>query len=479
MPVLATIASLISLRRVQISPLGVSRKTAPSPPGLWRIIPLVIGIALFIIASLRISNNVNSGPGLIFLGFFLILVGLVLSGSWLTMQLSRVLAKVAKGASTLLAARRLADNPKVAFRSVSGLVLAVFVGSVVALIAPAINAAQKPISDTSLSNVLRVSQGGGLPASASSELISKLKAFPGTSVIPVYVNPAFLNAINALNNGPPPTRGNGNASPPNDSVISCTSLQLLPVLGQCAAGYTAVTTNTQQLLSEDNPLFINKDVPLVNKNSPAFSASTNDLQLGGMLIKTNNADTREKVRTFLTNYQATISNTGGPGKGGPSLTAWQMGELEPETFGEVAQIRNNDDTNVERVVLAAVGLTILIAGCSLAVTVGGSLVERKRPFTLLRLSGSPITVLYKVIILEAALPLIIASVAAAAIGISVAIPVIDALLTTQAPSAKYAAHPGLIYYLIIGAGLIISLLLIIITLPLLKRLTRPEDARFE
>lgn len=210
------------------------------------------------------------------------------------------------------------------------------------------------------------------------------------------------------------------------------------------------------------------------------SANGNNLTLHGMLIKTTNADNLEKIRTFLTFYNAETlnSNLGGP-KGSPDLSAWQMGELEPETFGEVAQIRNNDDTNVERVVLAIVALTILIAGCSLAVSVGGSLVERKRPFTLLRLSGSPISVLYRVIMLEAALPLLTASFAAAAIGISVAIPVIDALLTTLAPSAKYAAHPESSFYITVGVGLIVSPMLISVTLPMLKHMTRSEDARFE
>ena len=64
------------------------------------------------------------------------------------------------------------------------------------------------------------------------------------------------------------------------------------------------------------------------------------------------------------------------------LTAWQMGQLEPITFGEVAQLRKNTFTNVERVILAALCLTLLVAACSLAINVGASLVERKRPFTL-------------------------------------------------------------------------------------------------
>ena len=52
----------------------------------------------------------------------------------------------------------------------------------------------------------------------------------------------------------------------------------------------------------------------------------------------------------------------------------------------------------QRIVYIAVALTILVAGCSLAVAVGGGLVDRKRPFTLLRVSGTPTGTLYKVVV---------------------------------------------------------------------------------
>jgi hypothetical protein len=61
-PIIAAIASLISLRRVQISPLGVSRKTTPPKPRAWRLIPLVVGIVLFPYAANHINNG-GTGKG--------------------------------------------------------------------------------------------------------------------------------------------------------------------------------------------------------------------------------------------------------------------------------------------------------------------------------------------------------------------------------------------------------------------------------
>jgi ABC-type antimicrobial peptide transport system permease subunit len=492
-PFISAIASLISLRRVQVSPLGVSRKTSAPKPGVWRLAPLVIGVVVFITATHHISNKNGSSLPPLLLGMLLTMAGLALSGSWLTMQITRLFAQFARSAPVLLATRRLSDNPKAAFRSVSGLTLAVFVGTLISVIVPAINTAQSPTNKNSLSTVLRVPYsvnfaGQGLPATQATELIRKLQTFAGTTTIPIYVNPQYLAFMQAQINASGP-KGVGDSrdtrtfmvnrasSPPNDSIISCANLKELSVLGTCPAGATAVTFNSDDVLSGDNPLSIYKALPVITTNNPSTDVTVGSLELAGLLIKTNNADTLEQVRTYLTTYNSTIQLAAGDGDS--ALRSWQMGTLEPETVNEVAEIRNNDDTNVERVVLGMVALTLITAGCSLAVTVGGSLVERKRPFTLLRVSGTPLSTLYKVVLFEAALPLIVVSIVAAGVGFGVGIPTVRSVMKSLAPSMNYPIHPGLSYYVALGAGLIISLGLVAVTLPLLKHMTKPEDARFE
>jgi ABC-type antimicrobial peptide transport system permease subunit len=156
-----------------------------------------------------------------------------------------------------------------------------------------------------------------------------------------------------------------------------------------------------------------------------------------------------------------------------------MGSLEPQTFGEVAKIRNNDDNNVLRVVLAGIALTLIVAGCSLAVTVFGSLVDRKRPFTLLRVSGTPLSTLYRVVLLESALPLVVASIVAAATGVAIAEPVIKAILTSIQGAGSISAYPTPAYYATVWAGLAVSLAVIVAAMPLLGRITAPDSMRFE
>lgn len=62
----------------------------------------------------------------ILVAFAVIIVGLMVAGPWFTVVGARLLAKHARRDSTLIAGRRLSDDPGRAFRAISGLVLAVF-----------------------------------------------------------------------------------------------------------------------------------------------------------------------------------------------------------------------------------------------------------------------------------------------------------------------------------------------------------------
>jgi ABC-type antimicrobial peptide transport system permease subunit len=498
-PVASAIGSLLSLRRIRISPLGVSRRVTPPAPTAWRLIPLLAGIALFVVGLDR--TTARSIGGAAFPGLLLILVGLIVGGPWLTAQAARLASIFAKSASSLVAARRLADNPRAAFRSVRGLVLAVFLGTLVAAFLPFANSTTATPSANALSNVLldgfmsapvcgnNVNCTGGqegsfgpgdapasqptaaqaialegLPPKAGAQLVRQLRTYQGATVFPLY------SAPQAAGQGGPggpgkggPGGGNGSGGPPGgpkgfggNAIVSCASLRQLAVLGQCAPGVKAVEADTSNLIQSDNPLYSTEAI--AGRSSPAVSDNFSRLYLQAVLVKVNSPATLERVRTFLVSH-----------------TAQSASGTAPRTFGEAVQARVAVGTTVQRLVYIAVALTLLVAGCSLAVAVGGSLVERKRPFTLLRVSGTPTSALYKVVFLEAAVPLIAAALvaAAAAYGISVL------LVGKLAPAGTPVPVPGHVYYLTMGTGLVISLLVVLVTLPLLGRITLPANARFE
>jgi hypothetical protein len=482
-PAASAVSSLVSLQRVRISPLGASRRVTPPAPSPWRIAPLLAGLALFVFGLARTNAQSIGGPALP--GLLIILIGLVVGGPWLTAQAARLFGKFTTGASSLLAARRLADNPKAAFRSVSGLVLAVFLGTVVAGLLPAVESVSATPSAHALTNVLldgftsapvcgnTVNCSGstgvngpqpgetalqqrialeGLPPADATALLTGLRAFRGAAVIPIYSLPQSGSVPSGPGGNGGPGPGNGG---PGNGVISCAGLRDLAVLGQCATGRTFVVVPSSNLFG-DNPHYTTQ--PIASPSSPAATASVSHLYLQALLVKVNGPATLERVRTYLVTH-----------------TPQSASGTAPRTFGEAVQARQGVAVIVQRLVDVAVALTLIVAGCSLAVAVGGSLVERKRPFTLLRLTGTATSTLYRVVLLEALLPLVAATVIAAGTAYGVSVLTVSKL----APAGTAVPVPGSTYFLTMAVGLIASLLVILASLPLLSRITAAGNVRFE
>ena len=481
-PAASAISSLFSLQRVRISPLGVSRRVRVPLPTTWRIVPLLVGIVLFVLGLLGTNKQSIGAPA--FPGLIVILIGLMVAGPLLTARAARFFGKFMTGASSLLAARRLADNPKAAFRSVRGLVLAVFLGTIVAGLLPAIESVSATPSAQVLSNVLLDgftsapvcgnnvnctgnsgpgdTQAGatalqqrialeGLPPPDAAALLHGLGALGGATAIPIYSLP---QAANSGSSGPVGPSGPGGGFTGN-AVMSCADLRELAVLGQCAPGRVAVQVPAGNLF-DDNPHYSTQ--PIASASSPAYAGKVGGLYLQALLVKVNSAATLERVRTYLVTH-----------------TPLSASGTAPRTFGEAVQARQGVAQTVQRLVYIAVALTLIVAGCSLAVAVGGGLVERKRPFTLLRLTGTPTSTLYRVVFLEAVLPLVAATVIAAGTAYGISVLTVSKL----APAGTPVPVPGHAYFLTMGVGLIASLLVILASLPLLNRITGPGSVRFE
>jgi hypothetical protein len=439
-PIAAAIAALVSLRRVQISPLGVSRRATPKPPTLWRLIALVIGVGVFVYGLAKTTRDGIGAPA--YPGLLLTMVGLVIAGPWLTAQAARLFGRASSGSSALLATRRLADNPKGAFRAVTGLTLAVFLGTMVGLIVPALNETEVTPTAGALSNIL-VGQVG-LPVAAGQKLINGINHIPGAVVYPLY-------------DLQPPGEGLG----PTLVAVSCTDMHAIGGLGQCAPGLRAVQVSDNSLF-DDNPRYDTK--PIVDATSPAYTGKLTTLPLQTVLVKVNGPTTLERVRTYLA-VNAPPQVGGGYGNS----------PTPPRTFGETLQIRTARAATFEKILYAAIALTLIVAGCSLAVSVGGGLVDRKRPFTLLRVSGTPVSVLSRVVMFEAAVPLVAATAVAAAIAYGTSLMAFLRL----APVGTAIPQLGRDYYEIMGIGLVIAFCVIMVTLPLLRRMTAPSTIRFE
>ena len=401
-------------------------------------------------------------------GFLLIIVGLVIAGPWLTMAAARVMARRTSRPGALIAARRLADDPRAAFRAVSGLVLALFVTTVAVVgittqdakdltrwgTAAERERGDGPVGGPSSGFGPRqepAATGAG-PAAPAAPLAAQLRGIPGVQGVVVVradrelTIPGTFHSLGTIPFGPP--------SPVPAGVVSCAQLAAVPALGRCPAGATAAA------FPEDGfgrPPVRHGPQP----GSPGRPRTSRPRGLTASAVDAINVATNgsvpavEQARTVLENAYAY------PAAGAPS------------TLGDL--IRQDDSANnaYQQLANTVILVSLPIAGCTLAAAIAAGLADRKRPFSLLRLTGARLATLRRVVALESAVPLL--AVAAVAIGTGFA---------AAAEYASVAQHhpmvaPGAAYYLITAGGILVSLGIIAATFPLLARITGPEVARNE
>ena len=469
-PVFAAVAARLALRRVHISPLGVARRATPKPPRAWRVVPLLAGLAE--LGFWTVHGHPASIPGQVqafVSSFALIIVGLFIAGPWLTMAAARIMARWTSRPGTLLAARRLADDPRAAFRAVSGLVLALFITTVAVVAIATQNAkdltrwgsaaeANVLTSQVSASNQVAGNSGPGIsagtarpgPAAPAAPLTARLsgihgvqgvlvvRAAPGLTIPGTFHNLDDLQAVT----GPVPA-----------GVVSCAQLAAVPALGRCPAGATAAAFPSDGF---NGPLF-GVDATAITwpaANVPARRLDT--LGVDAINVATDgSAPAVEQARTVLENARAY-----------PAVST-------PSTLSDLVARDNSKDTDYQQLANVVILVSLLIAGCTLAAGIAAGLADRKRPFSLLRLTGARLATLRRVVALEGAVPLL--SVAAVAIGTGFAG---AAMFATEAQQHPMVA-PGAAYYLLTVGGILVSLGIIAATFPLLARITGPETARNE
>jgi len=468
-PVAAAVAARLALRRVRISPLGVARRATPNPPRAWRVVPLLAGLAE--LGFWAVHGHPASIPGQIqafVSSFALIIVGLFIAGPWLTMAAARVMSRWTSRPSTLIAARRLADDPRAAFRAVSGLILALFITTVAVVAITTQNAknltrwssaAETTVltDQVSASNQVAGNSGPGMsggaaapgPAAPAVPLTARLRGIHGVQgvlvvrAVPRLTISAAFHGLGA-NFGSPPV-------PVPAGVVSCAQLADVPALGRCPAGATTAAFPSDGF---NGPLF-GKDATTITwpaANVPATRLGT--LGVDAINVATNGTTPAvEQARTLLENAPTY-----------PAVTT-------PATIGDIVAQDNSANSDYQQLANVVILVSLPIAGCTLAAGIAAGLADRKRSFSMLRLTGARLATLRRVVALEGAVPLLF--VAAVAIGTGFGAAAMYASEAQQHPMVP----PGAAYYLLTAAGIVVSLGIIAATFPLLARITGPEAAR--
>lgn len=449
-PIAGAVAARVALRRVLASPLGVARRATTSTPRAWRVLPLLAGIGELTWFIGRRPATTTGQIRAYGAGFTLALLGLVVAGPWLTRVASRLLARRARRPAALIAARRLADNPRAAFRAVSGLVVALFVCSGALGIITTILAYHSASTGGAAARTVLSEQLGsfglivnGQPQSpwvtVPATLLDTLTSTPGVrAVAEIHVDPS---APSGPNTGPPL------------GLISCAELARVPVLGRCAPGAEVAS------VAWDGPA---GGITSTGRTPAAAflpSAAVTDSSLAALPVAALDVSTdgsSRAIETARTAIEATFPYSGAP------VT---LGDISVDNAHLIAGWRQLADV--------AIVASLVIAACSMAVCAASSLIERKRPFSLLRLTGAPLSVLRRVVALEAGMPLLVVAATAAGTGL------LAAHLFLRSQLRESLQPPGGGYYLAVVGGIALALGIIGATLPLLERITGPETARNE
>lgn len=415
------------MRRAQISPLGVSRSVEKVKKlRAWRALVPALGIAFFAWLSSKpgrdwLDANKESAIPMLLLTAALLLVmfGLILAGGWLTNKLSLLAARWANNASMLIAGKRTAVHSRTIFRSVSGVVLALFAGSFYLTATSGIEGLNaQAIKDNGFSQLKRgtaIVIGRSLPGGMAEQLQQKSYI---TSVATIY------------------PREDGD-------VIRCQDL----------ATYTehACPNNARP----DQFALLNFDAPVV-KNVSLINDKVDTNGAKEYLVTLKSDNDIEKLRTLVTakanQYDLTYAVSG---------TDSKKPHINP-TIREFADLA-----------YVGIGVTLFVAVASLIVSTIGGLMERRRSLYTLRLGGMRLIQLKRLVMVESVAPLLMTSVLSCGIGVWTGAVFTGMFSTTLKPTLTPT------YFAIVGVGLAAAIIGIYLILPMVDKLTRAEANQTE
>ena len=415
------------MRRAQISPLGVSRSVEKVKKlRAWRALVPALGIAFFAWLSSKpgrdwlAANKESALPSVLLMAaLLLVMFGLILAGGWLTNKLSLLAARWANNASMLIAGKRTAVHSRTIFRSVSGVVLALFAGSFYLTATSGIEGLNaQAIKDNGFSQLKRgtaIVIGRSLPGDMAEQLQQKSYI---TSVATIY------------------PREDGDA-------IRCQDL----------AKYTEHTCPNNA--RPDQFALLNFDKPVVKKVS-LINDRVDTKGVKEYLVTLKSDNDIEKLRTLVTakanQYDLTYAVSG---------TDSKKPHINP-TIREFADLA-----------YVGIGVTLFVAVASLIVSTISGLMERRRSLYTLRLGGMRLIQLKRLVMVESVAPLLMTSVLSCGIGVWTGAVFTGMFSTTL----KSTLTPT--YFAIVGVGLAAAIIGIYLILPMVDKLTRAEANQTE
>ena len=360
-----------------------------------------------------------------------ILVGIVVIGPWLTRLASRVGLRRARSAAGVIAASRIHKTPVATFRSVSGLVIAVFVVSVFAGGSSIIESTPPPEAQPGLlqpSSVHATIATGHTPAQLR-QAARQYSDLPGIRNATVGYGPAALSERGAA------------------------SEIYLRAADAAGLGFEDIpATRTVALDASFLHFWTTRPVAL----TPAPAANLDRMVPVVVVLDTDGTpEAKDRARTALNGSGFTAVPAASPGDQGLQSATRLIQGLA---------------------VLAYLGMfvAIAIAGLSLSVATASAILDRKRVLGLMRLMGMPESVLRRIIIREAAVPLLTVLLLSLGLGFLVAW-----LMVTFIDGTYRMSWPAPSYFAALGLSLLLALAAVAAMAGLVRGQTGRTATRFE
>lgn len=468
-PLIALISSQAALADVARSPFETSRQAISHRVSGWRLLPLAAAIA-FLGYVLSTEADPSAGAGqswLVAVAFFLLLVALVYTGPWFARLSGSMMAR-GGGPARLLAGRRLTADPQRGFRSIASVVLAILITTMFVAITPA--AAESLRSTTVFGQHQGAAQATISEAGAdgAQRLVAELKQVDGVSAAALVYEGLADSAT----------------EPANVWIGDCEAVVASARLTGVPCGSAAVILAEDKLdLMSGSPQVI--DIYHLQADEPDASAD-------------------RLTRTIRPDHPATMPTVAGVDMPGAIVSPAEIGSMLPalrptlillryESDGALEEARtlimrqsannhvttrdnsyatvNAGERNLYRALAIAMLGAFAVGGGALVIAIAVGLLERRRSFALLRITGAPIRALRATLFLEACGPLVLMSAVAAMLGALIG-------RWTGQPGAEQGSMVEAAGLPLL-AGLAISVVVLAVMLPMTRRVTETEETRFD
>ncbi|MEU9831010.1 ABC transporter permease [Streptosporangium sp. NPDC048047] len=318
-PLLVGLSAVAGLRRVVVSPLGVARRETPPAMRFVRVVALLAALA-----TVPVVGGMGAGVGIFALSLGLAFGAVNLAGPWVVGRIGRIVARTARGPARLLAGSRLIDDPRSAWRTVSGVAMIGFIAGFIGLLVPD----------------------------------SGLLGSPDAAVLRVSAPPARLSEV----------------------------------AGQARERLSAA------------------GVPAAVRTTGGGEGREGRLKVVAVTPRAHDAATLDRARTALS----------GLVPGGVATTAADDQRASNRVIGD---IRTG--------VVAVLAVSFLVAIASAGITAASSVLDRRQTYALLRLAGTPLSVLNAARRSETLIPLTVMGGGTIAAGMLCALPFVYAAMNTS------------------------------------------------